>query len=117
MAQVFWIQRERTVAGKSTVEHVYGITSLPRDRADAARLLALARSHWKIENQLHYVRDVTMGEDGCRVRTGSAPYVLASLRNAALALLHQIQPASIPQAIRNCAFRPNRAIRLILQQP
>ncbi|VTR93875.1 transposase : [Gemmata massiliana] len=36
-----------------------------RRRADAATLLALVRDHWRIENQLHYVRDVTLGEDAC----------------------------------------------------
>ncbi|TMQ32007.1 MAG: transposase, partial [Planctomycetota bacterium] len=37
----------------------------------ARRLLELTRGHWGIENRLHYVRDVTLGEDGCRVRKGS----------------------------------------------
>ena len=63
--------RERTEKGETTVEVVYGITSLGRERADAKRLLELTRGHWGIENGLHYVRDVTMGEDASRVRKGS----------------------------------------------
>jgi predicted transposase YbfD/YdcC len=49
--------------GKTAVEVVYGITSLSPARANAQRLLALVRDHWRIENSLHYVRDVTLGED------------------------------------------------------
>ena len=45
------------------------------------------RGHWEIENGLHWVRDVTMGEDKCRVRKGNAPQVLAALRNASLHLV------------------------------
>ena len=69
---------------------VYAITSLSPARADAARLLALSRAHWDIENRLHWVRDVTLGEDACRVRTGSAPQVLAACRNAVLTLLRRL---------------------------
>jgi len=72
---------------KTTTETAYGITSLPRECADAARLLELVRGHWGIENKIFHVRDVTMGEDACRVRKRSAPVVLATLRNALLNLL------------------------------
>ena len=85
-AQGFELVRERTEKGKTAVEVCYGITSLTPGEADAARLLGLVREHWRIENCLHYVRDVTLGEDACRVRKGSAPQVLAALRNAAIHL-------------------------------
>lgn len=113
VAQVYWLRRERTHRGRTSVEDEYGITSLDRGRADAARLLHLRRQHWRIENGLHYVRDVTLGEDGCRVRKGSAAPILAGLRNAALALLPKLGLASIAEATRHCAFRPARAIRLL----
>lgn len=113
LAQVYWLRRERTYRGVTSVEDEYGITSLGREKADAARLLRLRREHWRIENGLHYIRDVTMGEDGCRVRKGSAAPILAGLRNAALALLPKLKRASIAEAIRHCAFRPTRAIRLL----
>jgi predicted transposase YbfD/YdcC len=86
-AQGFEVKRERTLKGKKSVEVVYGVTSLTEDEADARRLSALVREHWHIENRLHYVRDVTLGEDACRVRKGSAPQVLAALRNAVVHLL------------------------------
>ena len=71
--------------GKKTVEVVYLITS-DRD-ADPVILAAWVRSHWEIENRLHWVRDVTYQEDKSLVRTGSAPRVMASLRSLAISLL------------------------------
>lgn len=113
LAQAFRLTRERTAAGKTTTEVVYGITSLPRDRADASRLLGLVRRHWGIENRLHYVRDVTLGEDACRVRSGAAPQVLAGLRNAAIHLLGAVRPGNIAAAIRHLVAKPRKAIALV----
>src|SRR5436309_4709863 len=56
--------------GEVREEVVVGVTSLPPARVDAARLLALVRGHWKIENQSHRVRDVTFDEDRSQVRCG-----------------------------------------------
>ena len=85
--QVMRIQRTREIKGKASVEIAYFVTSLPKAKAAPARLLALARAHWAIENKLHWRRDVTMNEDRCRVRAGARP--LASLRNAALGLIRK----------------------------
>ena len=76
-AQVAQLRRTVTANGKKTVEVVYLITS-DRD-ADPATLAAWVRSHWEIENRLHWVRDVTYQEDKSLVRTGNAPRVMASL--------------------------------------
>lgn len=113
LAQVFRLTRERTAAGRTTTEVVYGVTSLPRDRADASRLLGLVRRHWGIENQLHHVRDVTLGEDACRVRSGSAPQALAGLRNAAAYVLGRVRPGNLAAATRHLLAKPRKAIRLI----
>ena len=98
---------ERTVAGggEVTVEVQYLITSVPRERADAATLLGWTRGHWGIENRLHYVRDVTMGEDADRTRSGSAPQVLAALRNAAISHLRLAGVNNIAAALRRNAAR------------
>jgi predicted transposase YbfD/YdcC len=87
LAQGFELTRERREKGATTVEVVHGITSLKPEKAGAKRLLELTRAHWAIENQLHYVRDVTLGEDACRVRRGVAPQVLAALRIVVVHLL------------------------------
>jgi hypothetical protein len=117
LAQGFELVRERTAKGQTTVEVTYGITSLPPERADAARLLGLVRDHWRIENCLHYVRDVTLGEDASRVRKGSAPQVLAALRNAALHLLAAVPAESRAAATERLAARPDEALGLLGRPP
>jgi predicted transposase YbfD/YdcC len=116
LAQGFELRRERTEKGKKTEEVVYGITSLGPTEADAERLLGLTRGHWAIENGLHYVRDVTLGEDGCRVRKGSAPQVLAAVRNAVIHLLSEVEADSRAGAIRRLNARPEEAL-VLLQIP
>lgn len=107
---MFRLERERRIRGVTTIEVVYGITSLTRTQADATQLLTHTRLHWGIENRLHYVRDVTLGEDRCRVRRGHAPHILASLRNAAVYLLESLPAPSKAAATRTLAARPNLAL-------
>jgi predicted transposase YbfD/YdcC len=113
LKQGFEVTRERTEKGKTTVEVVHGITSLGEAEADAGRLLGLVRGHWRIENCLHWVRDVTLGEDACRVRTGSAPQVLAAVRNAVIHLLAGVDAASRAAAIRRLNNHPEEALALL----
>lgn len=112
LAQCFRLVRRRTVNGKATTETVFGITSLPRDEADAPRLLALVRQHWSVES-LFWVRDVTFGEDDCRASTGSAPHVLSGLRNAAITLLDQSGVTNKAAALRRHAAHPHEALALV----
>ena len=107
------MERERRVKGAVSAEVAYFITSLDRSRANAARLLELIRRHWGIENEVHHVRDVSLGEDACRVRTGSSPEVLAALRNTALHLLAGVSATSRAAAMRRFAAHPDEALRLI----
>ena len=111
LKQGFIVTRERTINGQKTVESVCGITSLPR--VDARTLLDLVRNHWKIENQLHYIRDVTLKEDLCRVRKGQAPQVLAALRNAVVHLLNHVDAKSSPEAIELLQIHTEFAHELI----
>src|SRR5436190_4349069 len=87
--QICRITRERTINGEKSIQIVLAITSLSRLRANAQALLELSRRHWSIENRLHYVRDVSMGEDACTVSSGSAPQFLAALRNLSIFLLRK----------------------------
>ena len=50
----------------------------------------MPRALWGIENKLHYVRDVSYGEDQARSNAGNAPQVLAALRNTALTMLRRL---------------------------
>lgn len=88
-ARICRIERRRELNDRCTRQVVYAITSLPAERADAATLLTLARDHWRIENSLFHVKDVSFGEDACRVRSAAAPVALAHIRNAALNLIRQ----------------------------
>jgi hypothetical protein len=82
---------------------VYAVTSLTYQAASPARLADLRRGHWSIENGLHLVRDVTMGEDACKVRTGIAPQVVACLRNVAVGILRLRGDGNIAAALRHNA--------------
>ena len=112
VAQVFQIERTRTILGQTTHEVAYGITSLSRDQAEAAQLLGLVRGHWGIENRLHHVRDQTLGEDACRVRTGHGPQNLAALRNLIVTVLHDRGFQNKAAALRRHAARPHEALAL-----
>ena len=111
--QVFRLERRRTVKGVVAVEVVYGITSLSSLAADAQMLLGYTRGHWGIENGLHHTRDVTLGEDRCRVRRGRAPRALASLRNVAVHLLRQADYPSAAAASRAMGAKPELALALL----
>ena len=78
------VEGERCVGNKTTVESRYYISSLPND---ASVLLNAVRSHWSIENQLHWSLDVTFNEDGSRVRSGNGAENFSVLRGMALNLL------------------------------
>ncbi len=104
----------RRVKGKESVETVCTITSLGRERGPAERLLSIARGHWKIENRLHWVRDETLGEDRCRVRTGEAPEILAGIRNAALWLMRASGLTNFAAALRRHAAKPLEALGLVI---
>ena len=80
---------------------VYAITSLPFELARPARLADLIRGHWMIENGLYYVRDVTYAEDASRPRTGTAPQVMACLRNLAIGVLSRAGPVNLAAALRH----------------
>jgi predicted transposase YbfD/YdcC len=115
LGQVYRITRERWEGDKHTAEVAYRITSLKPEQADAARLLELDRGHWGIENGLHHVRDATLGEDACRVRSGNAPQLLAAARNLALGLLRPMGFPSIAAGTRRIVMHPIEGLRRMLE--
>src|SRR5690242_8619125 len=76
--QVFRLERTTTIlkTGEIRRQVVYGLSNLPLSQAGPERILALVRRHWRIENRLHWRRDVTLGEDACQSRTGVVPRLL-----------------------------------------
>jgi predicted transposase YbfD/YdcC len=114
--QVAELRRTVTVrnTGTTSQQVVYLITPLTPAEAGPRRLLEFVRGHWGIENSSHYVRDVTFGEDRSRLRTGSAPQILAALRNLALTLIHRHGSSQIAATRRHFASHPHKAFALLL---
>jgi len=112
VAQVLRVQRvarwtdRASGQDRTRVEVAYAITSLPPERATAAALLVRWRAHWHIENRLHWVRDVTLGEDASAIHLGQAPLVVALLRTTVLALLRHTATSSLAAAQRDLALHP-----------
>ena len=98
---------------KSTVETVYGLTSLPPHRATPQQVLAYNRGHWEIENRLHHVRDMTYDEDRSQVRRGRRPHAMATVRNVAISLLRLAGAESIAAATRYLGRQVERPLRLL----
>jgi predicted transposase YbfD/YdcC len=119
LRQICCVERHRLVVRRrqiiaTEVDVRYYVTSLPPERADAKTLLALTRGHWRIENQLHYVRDVTFDEDRSQMRVGAVPHTFAACRNLVIGLLRRSGAASIAAALRTYAARPADAALLVL---
>lgn len=96
------IKVQRTVHYKqsdkpSSKETAYFISSKPMSAKAYNRGI---RAHWSIENSLHYVKDVTFGEDASLIRTGKAPANFSIIRNIAINLFRRMNCVSFPQAIR-----------------
>jgi predicted transposase YbfD/YdcC len=115
VAQVIRRECERIElkTGKVTREVSYGLTSLTPSRADAAALEALWRGHWTIENGVHYVRDVSFGEDRGHAATGSTARALASVRNALLYLFRRAGWRLVPDALAHYGASVRRALTLV----
>lgn len=117
LAQVFRLERTWRERGRPKRARHYGITSLPPADADAARLLALKRGHWAVENRLHRAKDVALGEDRSLIHTGAGPTVMSLLRDTAIGLLHQGGCRAITSHLRALAERPAAALALVLGRP
>jgi len=109
--QLIRLERRTVEKGEARTSVTYGLTSASRDKADADVLLQSSRSRWGIENGCFYVLDVTLGEDACRVRTGSAGQNLSRIRHAFLNLARRLGQ-SVAQLCREHALKPN----LLLQR-
>jgi predicted transposase YbfD/YdcC len=93
------VESVRQVNGKTTVETRYFISSLE----DNVKQLANAvRSHWGIENSLHWVLDVALKEDDCRIRKDNAPQNFAVMRQIAVNLLGKEK--RVKRGIKNKQF-------------
>jgi predicted transposase YbfD/YdcC len=111
------VQRTRISGDKKSFERAYYISSLT---VGAKTMGSRIRSHWGIENSLHWVLDVTFGEDKSRVRSRNGAANLTALRKLALALLSRApayRARSIAQRRRIAGWMPDYALQVLAMIP
>ena len=86
LRSITMVQAERRLGEETTTTRRYFISSL---ESDAKQLLHAVRTHWGIENKVHWVLDIAFGEDDCRIRKGNGAENFAVLRHIALNLLRR----------------------------
>lgn len=116
LAQVFRIKKKSVEikTGKQSEQTIYGITSLPVEKYGAGQLLELTRNHWRIENGLHYRRDVTFKEDAVRKKSFNGGQIMAALNNLAIGILRKIGWDNIAQARRYYEIQFAQGTELII---
>ena len=113
VGQVCCMERTCTHKGVISRKRAYAITTLTPEQEGPARLLKLWRGHWRIENQVHWVRDVTFDEDRSQVPTGAAPQAMATLRNAVIGLLRRTGSQTIASALNRYSWNPTASLSLL----
>jgi predicted transposase YbfD/YdcC len=106
-------ERIELKTGKVSQAVTYALTSVAVMAATPLELEGYWRGHWTIENRVHYVRDVSMGEDAQQMHTGNAPQALAALRNTLLTLLRWAGWHNIAAALRHFAGAPQEALQFM----
>lgn len=86
LASIGRVEAKRIIGEDVTTEVRYYISSLA---GNAEQFGQAVRTHWHIENSLHWVLDISFREDDCRTRSGNGPQNMAVLRHIALNLLRQ----------------------------
>ena len=100
-----------------TTEHTrYFVTSLTTAEAGAARLAALARGQWSVENPNHWRRDALWGEDRCRLRNQNAACALALLRTALLRPVLRCGWGTTREVFERVAARPAHGLELLAKR-
>ena len=106
--------RRNTSTGATSRETVYAVTSLAWGKVSPSRLAEIIRGHWAIENRVHYVRDTAWDEDRSQLRTGTAPRVMATLRNVVIGLIRILDTgANIAAATRTLGRRVQQLLDLL----
>jgi len=73
----------------------------------------LVRGHWQIENGLHYIKDVTLGEDRSLMHTGNGPSIMAILRDTVVSVLHRAGWRTIAERLRYYSGHPKEVLALL----
>jgi predicted transposase YbfD/YdcC len=110
LATIVMVVRTTIINGKETGEASYFLSSLPTKIKNLAKLI---RQHWSIENQLHWVLDVTFTEDASRIRKDHAPQTIAMLRRLAVSILSQ--DTSLKDSIRGKRYQASLSAEVLEQ--
>jgi predicted transposase YbfD/YdcC len=102
--------RSGTRQGEPYFERRYYITSW-REQADA--LQARIRAHWGIENPLHWVKDVVLGEDQSSIAAKPAATVMALIRNLVITVFRRAGHSSITAAIDRFSNDVNQLLPML----
>ena len=107
---------QRTAGGVTTEYRRYYFSSM--NCGEVERLGQVLRRHWSIENNLHWILDVSFNEDGNRTRRGHGAENLSILRRAALSILNQHKgKMTIPNMKFRAALDPEFRTKLFLKPP
>lgn len=116
LQSIVMIEETREMKAKTTFERRFFISSLP---AKAEKISKGVRSHWGVENSLHWTLDLVFNEDASRVRKDHAPENLALVRHITLNMLNQAKKAFKDvslKGLRKKAGWGNETLRFILAQ-
>lgn len=118
LRSVVCVESKREMAGKApSIQRRYYITDLDHRQQgrDAAYFAGVIRSHWSVENQLHWQLDVSFDEDQCRVRQGYAAENLSRLRRTSLALLKREKTCKLGIASKRlrAGWDPNYLLKVL----
>lgn len=97
LQQIISVHRQIKLKGKTSDETAYFISSR---RGSALLYEEGIRSHWAIENSLHWVKDVTLKEDASKIRKGNAPQNISTLKNIGINIFRKNNFSSIAAGIR-----------------
>lgn len=109
---IVMVKRVRHLWNKTTVEVMFYLSSLPCDAQHIGRAI---RAHWGIENQLHWVLDVTFCEDASRIRSEYGAQNMALLRRLAISVLNQEtkKNRSLRQKYKQAAMSPDYMLSVL----
>jgi predicted transposase YbfD/YdcC len=108
------IERTRYDKTRQTecIEVSYAITSLEKATATPKNLMKIWRDHWKIENQLHWVKDVEFEEDRSIVRKKNSPRFFSCMRNITVEIIGKENKS--PKYMREALARfPRRSLKIL----
>jgi len=114
LASLALVESERTLGDQTTRERRYYISSL--EQPTAAEMGRVIRSHWSVENQLHWSLDVAFAEDASRIRRDHGPENVAMLRRMAVQLLKRdkISKRGLAAKTRRAALDPDYLLNVLL---